>query len=93
MFSLGCIQALKCNRNTCPTGITTHDPRLQMGLVVEDKYEKVAQYAKSINKEVEMIAHSVGVSEPRQMRRRHVRIVQADGSSTPMNKIRPSHQT
>ncbi|MEB8389300.1 FMN-binding glutamate synthase family protein [Rhodobacteraceae bacterium KMM 6894] len=93
MFSLGCIQALKCNRNTCPTGITTHDPRLQMGLVVEDKYEKVAQYAKSIIKEVETIAHSVGVSEPRQMRRRHVRIVQADGSSTPMNKIRPSHQT
>lgn len=28
MFSLGCIQALQCNKNTCPTGITTHDPRL-----------------------------------------------------------------
>ncbi len=25
MFALGCIQALKCNKNTCPTGITTHD--------------------------------------------------------------------
>ena len=23
MFSLGCIQSLKCNKNTCPTGITT----------------------------------------------------------------------
>merc|ERR1712071_597175 len=23
LFSLGCIQALKCNTNTCPTGITT----------------------------------------------------------------------
>ena len=34
MFSLGCIQALKCNKNTCPTGITTHDPRFQKGLVV-----------------------------------------------------------
>ncbi|MEO2038019.1 MAG: glutamate synthase-related protein [Martelella sp.] len=91
MFSLGCIQALKCNRNTCPTGITTHDPRLQKGLVVEDKYMKVANYAKGIIKEVETIAHSVGVSEPRQMRRRHVRIVQADGSSIPFNKIRPSY--
>ena len=29
MFSPGCIQALKCNNNTCPTGITTHDPRFQ----------------------------------------------------------------
>ncbi|HPI95471.1 MAG TPA: FMN-binding glutamate synthase family protein, partial [Gammaproteobacteria bacterium] len=34
LFSLGCIQALKCNKNTCPTGITTHDPKLQKGLVV-----------------------------------------------------------
>ncbi len=91
MFALGCIQALKCNKNTCPTGITTHDPRLQAGLVVEDKYIKVANYAKSVIKEVETIAHSVGVAEPRLMRRRHVRIVQGDGSSIPLNKIRPSH--
>ena len=90
MFSLGCIQALKCNKNTCPTGITTHDARLQAGLVVEDKYLKVAHYAGAVIKEVETIAHSVGVAEPRLMRRRHVRIVQADGSSVPMNKIRPS---
>jgi glutamate synthase domain-containing protein 2 len=91
MFSLGCIQALKCNRNTCPTGVTTHDPYLQRGLVVEDKYIKVANYAKSIIKEVEMIAHSVGVAEPRQMRRRHVRIVQANGASIRFNELRPSY--
>ncbi|QDC11385.1 FMN-binding glutamate synthase family protein [Oceanicola sp. D3] len=90
MFSLGCIQALKCNRNTCPTGITTHNPRFQKGLVVEDKDKKVAHYAKSVIKEVETIAHSVGVAEPRLMRRRHVRIVQADGSSIPFNRILPS---
>ncbi len=33
MFALGCIQAMQCNRNTCPTGITTHDKKLQRGLV------------------------------------------------------------
>lgn len=87
MFSLGCIQALKCNKNTCPTGITTHDPRFQKGLVVEDKWRKVARYAEGIIKEVEIIAHSVGVTEPRQMRRRHVRIVQADGTSIPMHQL------
>ncbi|KIT15464.1 FMN-binding glutamate synthase family protein [Jannaschia aquimarina] len=89
MFSLGCIQALKCNRNTCPTGITTHDPRLQKGLVVEDKWKGVSNYATGIIREVETIAHSVGVSEPRQMRRRHVRIVQADGTSIPMHELHP----
>lgn len=91
MFSLGCIQALKCNKNTCPTGITTHDPHLQAGLVVEDKYKKVAAYAKATIKELEMIAHSVGVAEPRQMRRHHVRIVQADGTSVPLDRIVPSY--
>jgi glutamate synthase domain-containing protein 2 len=91
MFSLGCIQALKCNKNTCPTGITTHDPRFQKGLVVEDKYRKVARYAHEVIHEVETIAHSVGVDEPRKMRRRHVRIMQDDGLSRPMNEIMPSY--
>ena len=89
MFSLGCIQALKCNRNTCPTGITTHDKHLQAGLVVEDKYKKVANYAKQVIKEVETIAHSVGVAEPRLMRRRHVRLVQPDGRSAPFDTLYP----
>ncbi len=91
MLSLGCIQALKCNKNTCPTGITTHDPRLQKGLVVARKHSRVARYARSIISEVETIAHSVGVAEPRQMRRRHVRIVQANGRSVPFNQILPSY--
>jgi glutamate synthase domain-containing protein 2 len=90
MFALGCIQALKCNKNTCPTGITTHDPRFQKGLVVEDKYKRVANYAKDVVKEVETIAHSVGVSEPRKLRRQHVRLVQANGRSVPMNELFPS---
>lgn len=93
MFSLGCIQALKCNRNTCPTGITTHDPRFQKGLVVRDKYKRVARYAKGIIKEVETIAHSVGVAEPRLMRRRHVRVMQSTGRTTPMNELYPSVPT
>ena len=89
MFALGCIQALKCNKNTCPTGITTHDARLQKGLVVEDKVTRVANYAKAVVHELETIAHSVGVSEPRQMRRKHVRVVQADGTSVPLHKLFP----
>lgn len=90
MFSLGCIQALKCNKNTCPTGITTHNKRLQRGLVPDEKFERVAHFAKSVVKEVEIIAHSVGVAEPRQMRRHHVRVVQADGTSILMSRLHPS---
>ena len=89
MFSLGCIQALKCNKNTCPTGITTHDPRYQRGLVVEDKAERVYQYAAHMQKEIGIIAHSCGVREPRQLRRFHCRVVQDDGRSLPLNEIYP----
>lgn len=90
MFALGCIQALKCNRNTCPTGITTHNPRFQAGLVVADKDRKVAAYARAVVSEVETIAHSVGVSEPRRLQRRHVRLVQPDGTSIPMHRLFPA---
>jgi glutamate synthase domain-containing protein 2 len=89
MFSLGCIQALRCHANTCPTGITTHNPRLQRGLVVEEKFERVASYCKNMNKEIDMIAHSCGLRQAREFRREHVRIVQADGRSTALNMLYP----
>ena len=44
MMALGCIQALECNKNICPTGIATQNPELMNGLVVKDKSERVANY-------------------------------------------------
>jgi len=89
MFALGCIQAMQCNKNTCPTGITTHDKRLQRGLVPADKAERVRRYSETMRNEIGVIAHSCGVSEPRQLRRFHCRIVQADGRSIPLNELYP----
>ncbi len=89
MFSLGCIQALQCNKNTCPTGITTHDKTLQRGLDVGDKTERVYNYAKSVRKEVGIIAHACGVPEPRLLKRFHCRIVQEDGTSKPLDELHP----
>lgn len=93
MFSLGCIQALKCNKNTCPTGITTHNPRLQRGLNPADKATRVASYCRGLVREVETIAHSCGVPEPRRLRRYHVRLVQADGASAPLDVLHPWPET
>ncbi len=89
MFALGCIQSLKCNKNTCPTGVTTHNPRLQRGLDPQDKKVKVANYCKNIVHEVEVIAHSCGVDEPRKLGRKHVRIVQDTGRSVPYDELYP----
>ena len=87
MFALGCIQALQCNRNTCPTGITTHDKSLQKGLVVEDKAERVKNYCKNMNYEVGVIAHSCGVEEPRRLVRSHARIVTDTGLSVSLEEL------
>jgi len=81
MFSIGCIQALHCNRNTCPTGITTHNKRLQRGLIPEEKAERVANYVNNMVKELQVIAHSCGVDDVRDLRRNHCRIVQSNGQS------------
>ena len=75
MFSLGCIQAMQCDKNTCPTGITTHDTDLQRGLVVKDKSQRVANYQQNMIKELYTIANSCGVKNPRHFTRRHARVI------------------
>jgi glutamate synthase domain-containing protein 2 len=92
MLALGCIQALRCHTNTCPTGVTTHNRRLQRGLVVEEKYLRVAQYALNMAKEIDMIAHSCGVRHARELRREHVRIVQDANRSIALNMMYPYPQ-
>ena len=89
MFALGCIQALRCHTNTCPTGITTHNKRLQRGLVVQEKYQRVANYVANMNKEIDMIAHSCGCRHSRELRREHVRIVESANQSIAFNMLYP----
>lgn len=65
-------QALRRNRNTRPTGITTHDPRLQRGLIPAAKAERVAHYQRNMTREVGVLAHACGVREPRELNRTHL---------------------
>src|SRR6267142_1572878 len=58
-------------------------------LVVEGKYLRVANYAMNMNKEIDMIAHSCGVRHARELKREHVRIVQASGQSVALNMLYP----
>jgi len=72
MFSLGCIQAMKCGSGNCPTGVTAVDPRLIAGLDPTDKAVRVSRYARKIQDEVEMIAHSCGLTDASGFLPRHV---------------------
>jgi glutamate synthase domain-containing protein 2 len=72
MMALGCIQALECNKNTCPTGVATQDPYYMNGLVVEDKKVRVANYHKNtVESFVELIG-AAGIDHPDKINRTHV---------------------
>lgn len=72
MMALGCIQALECNKNTCPTGVATQDPRLVKGLVVDDKKSRVANFHKNtIESFVELMAAS-GIDSPAKLNRHQI---------------------
>ncbi len=89
MFALGCIQAPQCNKNTCPTGITTHNPKVQKGLHPPTKAERVANFARTMVHEVGLIAHACGVRSPRELRRFHARVVQGNGLSIALEELHP----
>jgi glutamate synthase domain-containing protein 2 len=89
MLSLGCIQALQCHKNTCPTGITTHNKWLERGLDPKDKATRVYHYVKNLVHEVGELSHSCGVHEPRELTRYHVRIVSEHGTSVSLAEIYP----
>lgn len=72
MLALGCIQALECNNNNCPTGITTQRKDLVAGLVVEDKKQRVANFHReTIESVVELLASS-GLRSPAEVGRQHI---------------------
>ena len=72
MFSLGCIQAMKCGSGRCPTGVTSVEPKLIKGLDPADKAVRVSRYAKRMQDEVEIIAHSCGLHNAGEFRPEHV---------------------
>lgn len=72
MMSIGCIQALKCNKNVCPVGVTTHKPDLMRGLVVKSKAERVAEYHKNTLFSVSEIIGSMGINHTEELRHWHI---------------------
>jgi len=72
MMAVGCIQALECNKNTCPTGVATQDPALTRGLVIDDKKVRVANFHKyTVESFVELLAAS-GLDQPRKLNRHQI---------------------
>lgn len=72
MMAVGCIQALECNHNTCPTGVATQNPELVAGLNVEDKKNRVARYQKETIKSFVELMAAAGIKDPNEINRYHL---------------------
>ncbi len=72
MLTVGCIQALKCNDNSCPTGVATQKKSLIKGLNVDDKAQRCANFhEETIHSFVELLS-AAGVSHPKDLTRDHI---------------------
>jgi hypothetical protein len=72
LFALGCIQALKCDTNKCPTGITTQDKELTKGLDVPTKSVRVASYQRKTVEAALDIIGAIGLESCEAVERNHV---------------------
>jgi len=64
MFSLGCIQSMKCHTGNCPTGVATQTAWRQEGLIVEDKARRVAHFHKETLDSLREIVVAMGLRDP-----------------------------
>jgi glutamate synthase domain-containing protein 2 len=72
MMALGCIQALRCNSNECPTGVATQDPQLTIGLVPSDKRQRVCNYHHETLKSVAELVGALGIGSTTDLRPWHL---------------------
>ena len=90
MFALGCIQALQCDTNHCPTGVATNNKWLVRGLVPSAKDARVANYMEAIHHDVMMVARALGVTHPREIQRHHMSMIVEPGRRVALTEIYPS---
>ena len=64
MFSLGCVQSMKCHTGECPTGVATQVSWRQKGLVVDDKAERVARFQRETLHALREIVVAMGYDSP-----------------------------
>lgn len=72
MFALGCIQAQSCHTGSCPTGVTTQDPRRQQALVVPTKMERVWRFHQNTLHALQELVQAAGLTHPNQITASHI---------------------
>lgn len=73
MLAIGCIQALRCNTNVCPTGVATTDPNLYNGIDINDKRVRVMNYHKNTIKALAEVLGAMGLEKSEELRPWHIK--------------------
>lgn len=89
LFALGCIQALRCHTNECPTGVATQSRWRQRGLVTDQKASRVANYARATQEDLMTVVHALGLTSPGQLDRDDFEVVVATGSRMRASALYP----
>jgi glutamate synthase domain-containing protein 2 len=87
MLAIGCIQAQKCHTDTCPTGVATQNAWLARGLVPEVKAERVANYIKTLRRDLVKVSEACGVEHPGLIGTECVDILDGRSSSLPLHEV------
>lgn len=72
MMAVGCIQALQCNTNTCPVGVTTQNKSLVKGLNVADKATRVKNYHENTIEAFQELLAATGLTSQKDITRQHI---------------------
>ena len=86
MLAIGCIQAQKCHTDRCPTGVTTQNPWLARGLDPTDKSVRLANYVRTLRRDLLKLAEATGVEHPGLIGSTAVEILDGQ-SSTPLHEV------
>ncbi len=72
MFALGCIQSLRCNTNTCPTGIATQDKIRAKAVDIEDRQISVANFHAATMESFRELVGACGLEDPDSLTPHHI---------------------
>ncbi|MEM7180475.1 MAG: FMN-binding glutamate synthase family protein [Spirochaetota bacterium] len=75
MLALGCIQALKCHSNSCPTGITTNQPWRVHGINIPEKSARVHCYLKGFHEDMLQLTKVMQHQDPRDITPEDIRLI------------------
>ncbi len=89
LFALGCIQALRCHENTCPSGVATQSKWRQRGLVPQQKAPRVTNYARAVQEDLMVVTRAIGLRSPGELRRDDLEVIVDIGRRMKASELYP----